>query len=219
MTQEAKILSIMGIVTAVIVIGAVLLLGKTSTTVDTTKVDPNNLKILVRDDSYKTATDSALVKVNLVEFSDFQCPACAAAEPGLKQVKETYKDQVNVIFRHFPLPQHTNGTKAAVAAEAAGEQGKFFEMGDKLYASQDEWGETQDPTSIFIRFAEELGLDTEKFKADLSSNKYTDKIKRDQTDGITLGVNSTPTFFISNEKVAGALSFAEFKSKIDPLLK
>lgn len=212
MTQESKILIIIGVITLAIIGGGTFFLDKSSTKQPTpaAKVDQN---ILVRPDSNKTGSDSA--KVTLVEFADFQCPACGVAYPTVKQVRENYQGKINFVFRHFPLPQHKNGLKAAEAVEAAGEQGKFWEMDDKLFTNQDKWGESTNAMDYFLTYAKEIGLDTDKFKASVDANKFAEKIKKDQQDGVAAGVNSTPTFFINGSKIVGAPTYEEFKTQID----
>lgn len=210
MTQELKV--ILGIITVslIAVVAAVFFLGKPSSQTNQTVADP---KILVREDSYKIASDSA--KVTVVEFSDFQCPACQAAQPVVKQVLTDYQGRINFIYRHFPLTQHKNAFAAALASEAAGEQGKFWEMHDKLFDTQENWELSDKPTEVFEGYAQELELDIDKFRADRDSRELSDKIKRDTGDALALGVNSTPTFFINGIKTPGVLSYSDFKSKLD----
>lgn len=216
LTEEAKVLLGIGVLTLVIIIGAVFFLGKSSPTPTNTNAAPVDEKLLVRNDSYKIASDSA--KVTIVEFGDYQCPACAAVHTLTKQVLKDYAGKVNFIYRHFPLPQHKNALISAEAAEAAGEQGKFWQMNDKLYETQDQWAENEKPLDIFTVFTKDLGLDTAKFQADVIANKYQDKINRDQNDGNSLKINSTPTFFINGQKLEGVSGYNDFKSKIDSLL-
>lgn len=215
MTQEIKILLGIGIATLVLVIGSVFFLGGSSKNAPQggVQVSPENMKLLVREDSYQTATSSA--KVTIVEFSDFQCPACGIAYPIVKKVVSENQGKINFVYRNFPLPQHKNGFKAALVAEAAGLQGKYWEMHDKLFENQDKWGESETAPDTFISYAKDLGLDVNKFKTDMDDKKLTDKINRDQTDGNTLGVNSTPTFFINGQKYSGVLNYSDFKSQID----
>lgn len=215
MTQEIKTLLSIGVISLILIVGAVLFLGKQAPqqTSQESKVDMN---ILIRENSHKISTDSA--KVNIVEFSDFQCPACAAAHPVVNKILEDYKGKVNFVYRHFPLPQHPYGTKAAIAAEAAGEQGKFWEMYNKLFDKQAEWSESKDVVANFTGYAQELNLDINKFKQDMESGKYDERIKSDQSDGVAAKINATPTFFINGEKISGAGSYDDFKTKIDSAL-
>ncbi len=215
MTKEIKVLLGIGLATVALLFGSIFFLSKSSESGPSASVTipPEQRNLIVRDDSWKTSSTSA--KVTIVEFSDFQCPACAAAFPVVKKVELDYGNNINFVYRHFPLPQHKNGFKAALAAEAAGVQGKFWEMHDKLFENQDTWGELDNPADTFTGYAKDLGLETAKFGQDMNDKKLSDKVNRDQADGTTLGVNSTPTFIINNQKFPGVLSYAEFKSKID----
>jgi protein-disulfide isomerase len=218
MTQEAKILSIIGAVSLVIVIVAVILLGKStpsSTGTSNQTVDPS---ILVRADSNQTASSSA--KVTVVEFGDYQCPSCGAAFPILQQMLRDYSGRINFVFRNFPLPMHPNAPMAAEAAEAAGAQGKYWPMHDILYDKQNEWADSQNPLPQFDGYAQSLGLDMTKFDSDVKNNKYADKISKDQTDGNTLGVNATPTLYINNQQAfVGVPTYDDLKAKLDAELK
>lgn len=217
MTQEAKILLGLGVMTLIVIVAGVFFLGKsTSSSNSSTKVDSQVLGILTQEDSHKIASGGA--KLNVVEFADFQCPACASARPVMEKILVDYQGRINFVYRHFPLPQHKNAMAAAQAAEAAGEQGKFWQMYDKLYENQEEWSESDKAKEIFIRYAQDLSLNMEKFQKSMESNQFVDKVKRDQNDGYALGVNSTPTFFIGDEKIPGALSYEDFKNKIDAKL-
>ncbi len=215
MTQEAKILLILGISTVALIAGAVFFLSKSNTNITTQSVKPVDQKILVRVNSHKLATDSA--KVTLVEFGDYQCPACGQAYPVTKKVIDSYAGKINFVFRNFPLSQHQNSMIAAQAAEAAASQGKFWEMNNKLYETQDAWSNLN-PIDLFVSYAKELGLDTEKFKNDVLANKFSEVINQDLADGTLAGVNATPTFYINGVKLEGAQSYNDFKNIIDPLL-
>lgn len=215
MKQEAKLLLGFGIITIGILVGAVFLLGGSSSPAPTsTKADP---KILVKSSSNKFGNVGS--KVTLVEFGDFQCPACALSYPIVKEIKTAYKDRIQFVFRNFPLPSHANALVAAQAAEAAGAQGKYWEMHDMLYENQSEWALDASPLEIFVGYAKELELDTDKFKEEVQSSKYASKIQEDLLDGRSLGVNSTPTFYLNNEKIVGVVSYEDLKYKIDLLLK
>lgn len=140
--------------------------------------------------------------VTLVEFGDFQCPACRSYYPVVKQVKEKYGDRIKFQFRHFPLVQiHQNAMVAHRAAEAAGRQGKFWEMHDLLYERQQGWDTSNNPTSIMEDYAAELGLNIDKFKADFASESVNNAISADIKAGQELGASSTPTFAINGVKI------------------
>ncbi len=148
--------------------------------------------------------------VTIVAFSDFECPFCSRVNPTLKQIEDTYKGKVKVAFKHQPLSFHANAKPAAMAAMAAHEQGKFWEYHDKLFANQ----RALDRASL-ERYAQELGLNMPKFKAALDSNKYEAQVTADSQEGMRLGANGTPTFFINGRKLVGAVPFDSFKTIID----
>lgn len=142
-------------------------------------------------------------KVVIVEYGDYQCSGCVATHGYVDEFMDDYQDKVVFIFRHFPLSYHTNAKAAIAAAEAANEQGEFWEMHNLLYSNQSTWSSmgTDERTAAFIDMANQLGLDTEKFESDLSNSNYTKKISFDQDLGSEQGVDSTPSFFINGEKV------------------
>jgi protein-disulfide isomerase len=140
--------------------------------------------------------------VTLVEFGDFQCPACRSYYPVTKQIKDKYGDRIKFQFRHFPLVQiHQNAMVAHRAAEAAGRQGKFWQMHDLLYERQQSWESSKNPTVIMEDYASELGLNVDKFKADFASESVNDTIQADIRAGQAAGANSTPTFVLNGKKL------------------
>lgn len=194
---------ILFIIICVVTLGGLVLLSKKDS-VDVADIDPSQAvsqtATAIGDRIYGDASS----KVVLIEYGDFQCPGCAAAYPQLKSIKEEYKDKIAFIFRHFPLPTiHPNALAAATAAEAAGQQGKFWEMHDKLYETQDAWG-TADASKrgdIFAGYAEDIGLNVEQFREDLSDPKIAAKISRDRALGQKLKVDSTPTMYLGSTKL------------------
>jgi protein-disulfide isomerase len=213
MSTDQKIIGGVALVSIVILGWAVVMFSGNSQTSSSQIADP---ALLVRSDSNQIATDSA--KVTIVEFGDYQCPACAMAAPVAKQLIDEYPGQVNFVFRHFPLPQHANAMIAAKAAEAAGEQGRYWQMHDLLYANQAKWERVANPLEIFVGYAKELGLNESQFREVVGSNKYFDKINGDKNDGEALGVNSTPTFFINGVKTSG-FSAPTLKQQIEKALQ
>lgn len=155
--------------------------------------------------------------VTIVEYGDFQCPACKAYYPIVKAIKEEYGDQIKFQFRHNPLTSiHPNAFIGSRAAEAAGMQGKFWEMHDILYEQQDSWTQGSDPTAAFVTYATQLNLDVDKFKTDMTSKAVSDAINADLKAGQAIGVNSTPTFVINGKKVdKNPQTLEEFKKLID----
>jgi protein-disulfide isomerase len=140
--------------------------------------------------------------VVLVEYGDFQCPACAGYHPIIKEVVEKYNDDIKFQFRNFPLQQiHQNARAAARTAEAAGLQGKYWEMHDLLYEQQQSWEQSTAVNTIFEGYASQLGLDLAKFKTDFSSSAVNETINADFAEGTKLGVDSTPTFFLQGKKI------------------
>lgn len=169
-------------------------------------------EILIPADSYKTSTGSA--QINLVEFGDYQCPACGIYHPFVKKLIEEEGSKVNFVFRHFPLSQHKNAPLASFAAEAAGKQEKFWQMHDKLYESQTEWSNLPNPLDKFTEYAKGLSLDIDKFKKDIDSKEIKDKVTRDTNDGTLIGINATPTYFVNGIKITLPGTYEEFKSLV-----
>ncbi len=140
--------------------------------------------------------------VTITEFGDFQCPACGGFYPILKQVKEQFKDQLRFEFKHFPLVQiHPNATAAHRAAQAASNQGKFWEMHDRLYEQQQSWSETSNPTAVFEQYARDINLDMEKYLSEVSSSQTLGVINADIALGKENDVSSTPTFFLDGKLI------------------
>lgn len=173
--------------------------------------------VSLSDSGQKIGSESA--KITLIEFGDFQCPACKVREPALKQVREVYKDDVLFIFKHFPLRvPHPNAMPAAIAAEAAGRQGKFWQFHDLLYERQDEWANLPSAKEKFVEYASELELDTEKFSKDLSDSSIETLINEQNDEGIKAGVSGTPAFFLNGKPINIGASFDDFKKEIDDVI-
>jgi protein-disulfide isomerase len=212
MKDDFKILAILSLISAIIIGVVAVLSASSQKTVNSSIKD-----VLIRADSNKMEVKNA--KVTLVEFGDYQCPACKAAQPTVEKIRQDYKGKITFVFRNFPLPQHQNALVSSEAAEAAGEQGKYWEMNSLLYSHQDEWSNLTNPIDKFVGYAKSLGLDTDKFRKSIEEKKFEQKITGDKTDGETAGVNSTPTFFLNNEKLVGGQNYSFLKEKIDSLLK
>lgn len=157
---------------------------------------------------------SAASKVTLIEYADFQCPGCGAIFPMMKELKEKYKDNLTFVFRNLPLTTiHPNALAAATAAEAAGLQGKFFEYHDLLYQNQDAWKEApvSDRTKTFESYAQQLSLDANKFKTDLTNPDVTAKINRDRGTASKFSFSSTPSLMLNGQKVPQDVTFDKSK--------
>lgn len=215
MSTEVKLIAGISVLTLVLVIGAAMLFGGTSSSAQSTK-PISNTSALIHKDSHEINAHS---KVTLVEFGDFECPACGAEYPIVTQLLQTYNGKINFVFRNFPLPQHQNAQAAAETAEAAGAQGKFFDMYNLLYENQNTWGESTNPMQYFTQYAKALHLDMNKFTADVNGKKYASKIQQDINDGYAVGVNATPTFFLNGVPIQGGLPYSDFKSRIDAALQ
>lgn len=208
MSNERKFLIAAALVTLIIVVGGVFLLGRPSKTDISNTVDQT---VLLNDVKHSIGNPDA--KVKIVEFGDYQCPACAQAEPTVKQLLEKNSDKIYFVFRHFPLPTHNNSRMAARAVEAAGDQGKYWEMHKIVYEKQTSWSTEAKPEEKFREFAKELGLDMDKFEEGL--NKNWDNIQADYALGNQNGVNSTPTFFVNGKRQAGGLTLDDFQKLVD----
>lgn len=196
MSSDNKILlGVVGVTVAILVLGIFMLgrSGGAKTVISDQVVEIDYSK------GQKVGSDSARVK--LVEYSDFQCPACKAVSGEVDSLIESNPDGFQFIYKHFPLPQHKNSKKAAVLAEFAGTQGKFFEMGRRLFETQPEWTDLADPTEYFVNLAGEMGLDTVLAKKSLDENSRLDVVMADLNEGNSIGVNSTPTFYLNGKKI------------------
>jgi protein-disulfide isomerase len=144
---------------------------------------------------------NANAPVTLEEFADFQCPSCGAYYPELKKIENEFGDRLRVIFRERPLiPPHQHALMAAQAAEAAGLQGRFWEMHDKLYENQKTWSEANDLVPIFVDYAKQIGLDTDRFMKDLNGEEVAKRIFQDGKRAHALNVQGTPTFFVNGKE-------------------
>lgn len=138
--------------------------------------------------------------VVLEEYGDFQCPPCGILHPVLKQIEHEYGDQLRVVFRHYPLTKiHKHAMMAAQAAEAARNQGKFSQMHDRLYGTQNRWKDLADARPTFIGYARELGLNVERFSREMDSPEVQQRISSDMQRGSGVGVTGTPTVFIEGQ--------------------
>lgn len=184
------------IVVAIVVVvgGGVFLLSKYggSTTSGNTFVDPS------------IGPENAPAVV--MSYEDFECPACAAAAPLVKDLLEEFGDKMRYVYNDFPLPQHTFGTTAAVFAECAFEQGKFFELHDILYDRQEEWSVAGDVAAVeqqLRTYAQEVGLDSATFESCVARQETADRVNEDIAEARGLRVNSTPSFFVNGKRVVG----------------
>jgi protein-disulfide isomerase len=158
--------------------------------------------------------------VTMIEYGDIQCPACKAYYPLVKEVMAAYPQQLKLIFKNFPLTTvHPNAMEAAIAAEAAGKQGKYFQMVDILYERQDEWAGLDNPESKFEEYVKELGMNVAQFQKDQKDPGIQKLISDEQNEGIQNGVTGTPTFFVDGQKIDNPPDIDSFKKIIGDALK
>lgn len=168
-------------------------------------------------------------KVIVFEYGDFQCPSCGNAYPQIKAIKEQYKDKIAFVFRHLPLTSiHPNALSAAGAAEAAGMQGKFWEMHDELYENQDNWSSasTSERNRIFETYAEAVGVNIDQYRTDLVSSVVVEKIARDRALAKRSSLDATPSILIGSSRLGSDIvssivqgDGAKLKAEIDRQLK
>lgn len=144
-------------------------------------------------------------KVTLVEYSDFQCPACKKAMPIVRELTKKYKDDLQVVYKHFPLSGHQWSALAHQCAECAASQGKFWEFHDKLFETQDDWSGPEHPGKFFLQYAKDMELDLDQFVECISDENVRQNILKDKESGLELQVRSTPTFFINKERFVGSI--------------
>lgn len=203
--------------TVILLIVGIVVLSKTST-----KPLSQNEKEqrLVRTDSHiKGKTDS---KVTIVEFSDFECPACGKYYPEFNKIEQNYQDRVKIVYRHFPLNSiHPLAQKAAEASEAAGAQDKFWEYNSILFEKQAEWSSLSKDQAMtkFIEFAQQINInDLNKFETELKNGTYTDRVNEDANDAKALNIPGTPTVFLNGEQQDNP-SYDNLSKEIDKLLQ
>ena len=182
------------LVTVALIFGAMLLLSNSSSTSEQV-VDSSQL--MGGSDNSKGASEAS---VEIVEFSDFQCPACASVEPLIQSVADQYPEDVKLIYRHFPLSSiHLNALLAAQASEVAAEYGKFWPMHDLLFANQEVWAEMSGEELInqFVSYAEQLEIDKNEFSTKIESQEVKQRVLDDLSVANSLNLRGTPTIFVN----------------------
>jgi len=215
-TRNAKIkrLSIWAGVALIILI----VIGVLFESVTTPTTPTQNIKIAPVS-SRDISTGNPKAKVTLIEYADFQCPACAAYHSLIDQLLKDYQGKIFYTFRMFPLPQaHQNAIVSAQAAYAAYKQGAFFAYDDMLFARQNEWANLQDPTTALTNYAIALKLDINKFKVDMTSSVAQKYVNDSENQALNEGVSSTPSFFINGQLIQDPNNYADFQKLIDATL-
>ena len=159
--------------------------------------------------------DDLNATTTLVEYGDFQCPACGAYYPLVEQLNAEYDSKIRFVFRHYPLPQHQNAVPAAIASEAASAQGKFWLMYDELYKNQNDWAEATNTQPFFDQYAAAIGLNVSEFDQDLSSSTLKQIVTDDQAGGNKSNIDHTPTFFLNGKQLVNPQCYQDFKNDID----
>lgn len=214
MSAETKILGGILIGSFALMIGLVLIFSNKSN--DLQQNGENQVYAIDYSKGQKIGSDSA--KVKLVEFSDFQCPACKGYEPHVKDLRETYKDDLQLIYKHFPLPQHKNAEAAANFSEYAATQGKFWEVHDALFETQQEWESLNDPKDFFVGIGKSLGLNEQQIIEAIEKKLFKGKINEDVAEGRSIQVNATPTFYLNGQKLK-MQNFMDLKNAVEQELK
>lgn len=222
--QKNKTFLIIGLITLVIFIGGTFLFSKGGGTNVSTKVVNSSLLVPQNaiitsgfaNGDYLPASTSA--STTFVEFGDYECPACGLYSPLIKQLLTEFAGKINYVFRNYPLAQHKNAQISSYAVEAAGLQGKYWQMHERVYATQADWSNLSDPTSVFTSYVKDLNLDVNKFSTDINSSVLKDKVQNDLNDGITVGITETPTFYLNGQKITLTGSYDQLKGLVQSAL-
>ncbi len=201
------------IIIVLIVWGMIVASGKSAAVTANGGVTPIAISHPLSSDDWTQGSSTA--PVTLVEYADFQCPACSTYSPVISRLLKEEAGKVYFGYRYFPLPQHGNALSSAYAATAAGLQGKFWEMHDILFDKQADWQDVADPTSLYVGYAKTLNLDIAKFTADMSSDAVKARVEAGSQDSKALGLDYTPTLFLNGKRIANPQSYEAFKALIE----
>jgi protein-disulfide isomerase len=215
MTTEAKVVTGIAIATILIIVGGIFIMsGQAGNQPDVVV----NSDILVRPDSAIKKVE--LDHVTIVEFADYECPSCAALHPAIKELLASENGKyVTLVYRNFPL--HAGSVQVSVAVQAAGAQGKFWEMHDLVYEKQNEWAAVSASNEdkrleLFKQYATSIGLDINKFTEDMKNPAYEELVKRDQADAVSMNINVTPTLIINGTQVVkGSMTYEKLNALVE----
>lgn len=167
------------------------------------------------DNSNEPQGERTAQKVEILKYSDYQCPACRQGYELLKPLVQEFGDNVEIKYRHFPLSGFQFSRLAAHAAEAARNQGKFNEMHVRIFENQEQWSRGN-AEQYFTQYAEEIGLDMEQYREDIESEEIAEKVERDRQEGIRRSVNATPTYFMNGQKIQqNPQTYEQLKSLVE----
>lgn len=218
MLNSSRRILLATILVVVVAVGAtIFLLDRQRPDAESTVAEPAGAGHVVREDSRRLNAVPGS-KVQLVEFLDFECEGCRAVSPAIDELRAEYGDRMDFVIRYFPLKSHFNSMRAAKAVEAAAQQGELESMYRKMFDTQRDWGEQQQPADdTFTQFARDLGLDMAAFEAAYNDPATTARIQQDIDDGVALGVEGTPTFFLNGDRLHPK-SFDDLKAAIQQAL-
>lgn len=213
--QTRRIFLIGTIIIGVLIVGGLVWAISMGPGESTGNIDPN----IVFNDDGDPAQGPADAKVTVRVYSDFQCPACKAAESVLRQVMKDYDNKVRFVWNDLPLTTlHANAQSAAIAGRCAEEQDKFWEYASKLYDTQAEWEKLNAPSEYFINLSDQLGLEKDHFATCLSQDAPRTKVAQDVQEASAMGLEATPTFFVNRQKYEGAMDSGQWHKLLDSLL-
>jgi len=199
------------IIAGLIIAGSIIFYTQSQKVQQKSAGEPTEKFTIAESDHIKGDPDAP---VTLIEYSDFQCPFCAAFHPTIKKVLDDNPGKVRWVYRHFPLDQiHQNARPAAEASECSAEQGKFWEFADLLFENQEKLGE-----NFYKELAARVGINQSQFNECLFSRKYKDKVETDLEEGIKVGVKRTPGSFVNGELVSGAVPYETLKTAVEKAL-
>jgi len=210
--MKTKELGIWIVIIAILIGGLWLLITAVNNSPSPSEPAQVNLPEVSKEDFVK---GDPKARVTLVEYSDFQCPACRLYFPDVKQLEKDFGNKLFVVFRIFPLIQtHQNSMIASQTAYAANLQGKFWEMHDLLFENQSDWSDSKSARDIFIGYAKGLGMNLDKFKTDLDAVSTKEFVTNQLDKVVALGLNSTPTFFVNGTHIQNPQGYEAFKKII-----
>ena len=222
--QKNRLSFIIGLVTVAILIGGIFLFTKDGDSSVSPQVVSNSLLVpqnAIITSGFSNGTylpASASASLTLVEFGDYECPACGVYSPFIKQLLIDFPGEINYVFRNYPLPQHKNAPISSYAVEAAGLQGKYWEMQARVYETRGVGTGLADPTGLFMGYAKDLNLDLNRFTSDIGSDTVKDKVDNDKKDGDLVGITETPTFYLNGKKIILAGSYDQLKKLVESAL-
>ncbi|MGB4442062.1 MAG: thioredoxin domain-containing protein [Coriobacteriia bacterium] len=214
MSRSARALLLSSVLVAIgLVIALMLVQGPVAENSTAVAVDAGDVPVREFDAQLGEGDD-----VVLVVFSDFECEGCGIIAGSFERLTDDFSGQVTIVHKHMPLSSHPRAMDAAAASEAAALQGRFWEMHDLLFAEQDTWRAADDHRALFSEYAEQLGLDVQRFERDMHSAEVAERVEADRRDGEELGVNLLPTVYINGSPVAGAMTYRMLHDAIDQVL-